>query len=356
MNKVYEFVITGGPCAGKTTALSKLDRVFTDRGYKVIIVAETATEVISSGVNANEVSVLEFQRVIMARGINKENTIRRVTKLFNKDVVIFYDRGMLDSKAYMDYADFIKVLKENGLDETEARDSYDAVFHLVTAAIGAEEYYTTQNNAARKESPTQAAIADMKTRNAWLGHPHLRIIDNSTGFSEKIDRLIKEVFVAMGVPTPIETERKFLVKMPAEQQLSEHQCAKSKIVQTYLRKIEPEVERRVRQRGINGKFSYYYTEKKKLSQYSRDEVERRISKDEYLALLVEGIATVRKDRYCFFYENQHFELDIYPDWENEAILEIELTDENQEVKLPDWLTVIKEVTGDDRYKNSNLAK
>ena len=263
---------------------------------------------------------------------------------------------MLDSKAYMEYADFLKVLKENGTTETEARDNYDAVFHLVTAAIGALEYYTTANNEARSESSEQAAALDTITRNAWLGHSHLRVIDNSTGFSDKIDRLIKEVFVAMGVPTPIETERKFLIKLPSKEQLEACQSAKSNIVQTYLKRLDPKVERRVRQRGIDGEFSYYYTEKKKLSDCSRDEVERRITKDEYLAYLVEGMATVRKDRYCFFYENQYFELDIYPDWENEAILEIELTSEDQEVKLPDWIEVIKEVTGDDRYKNANLAK
>lgn len=356
MHKVYEYVITGGPCAGKTTALSKLDRVFTDRGYKVIIVPETATEVIGSGINPNEVSVLEFQRVIMSRGLNKEESTRRVSKFFEKDVIIFYDRGMLDSKAYMDYADFIQILKEYGVTEIEARDNYDAVFHLVTAAIGATEYYTTANNEARSESAEQAAALDTITRDAWLGHPHLRVIDNSTGFSDKIDRLIKEVFVAMGVPTPIETERKFLIKLPSKQQLAENNSVKSNIVQTYLKRTNPEVERRVRQRGINGEFSYYYTEKKKLSDCSRDEVERRITKDEYIALLVEGTATVRKDRYCFFYENQYFELDVYPDWENEAILEIELTSEDQEVKLPNWIKVIKEVTGDDGYKNANLAK
>ena len=265
MNKVYEYVITGGPCAGKTTALSKLDRVFTDRGYKVIIVPETATEVIGSGINPNEISVVDFQRVIMSRGLNKEESTRIVSRCFEKDVIIFYDRGMLDSKAYMDYTDFIRILKENGITETEARDNYDAVFHLVTAAIGAVEYYTTANNEARSESAEQAAVLDIITRDAWLGHPHLRVIDNSTGFSDKIDRLIKEVFVAMGVPTPIETERKFLIKLPSEKQLKENNSVKSNIVQTYLKRTDPNVERRVRQRGINGEFSYYYTEKKKLS-------------------------------------------------------------------------------------------
>lgn len=356
MKKVWEFVITGGPCAGKTTGLSKLERFFTNRGYKVIIVAETATEVILSGVNPKELSTYDFQQCIIERGINKEYTIRNVAKCFNKEVVIFYDRGLLDSVAYMERGDFISILKTKELTEIQARDSYDAVFHLVTAAIGAEEYYTKANNKARRESLEQAREADRRTLAAWTGHPHLRVIDNSTGFNEKIDRLIKEVATVMGIPTPIETERKFLIKLPTSKQLKDSESVKSNIVQTYLKRTDPEVERRVRQRGIDGKFSYYYTEKKKLSKYSRDEVERRISQDEYIALLVEGVSVVRKDRYCFFYENQYFELDIYPGWENEAILEIELTSENQEVKIPDWISVIKEVTGDDKYSNAALAK
>ena len=152
MHKVFEFVITGGPCADKTTGLSKLDRVFTNRGYKVIIVAETATEVILSGIAPNEFPTVEFQRVIIERGLNKEKTVRKIAQYISKDVVIFYARGILDSKAYMEYSDFVKILKSHKKTETEIRDNYDAVFHLVTAAIGAESYYTKQNNKARRET------------------------------------------------------------------------------------------------------------------------------------------------------------------------------------------------------------
>ncbi|MBR5228018.1 MAG: AAA family ATPase [Clostridia bacterium] len=356
MCKVWEFVITGGPSAGKTTALSRLERVFSDKGYKVIIMPEVATQVILSGFNSKELSVDDFQRVIIERGINSEETLRKVVNKFKKDVVVFYDRGILDSKAYMSNESFVRILKENGLSEITVRDSYDAVFHLVTAAIGAENAYTTENNKARMENVEQAREKDKKTRDAWIGHSHMRVIDNSTGFKEKIDRLIKEVFAVMGVPVPVEIERKFLIKRPTIEQLQINECVKSQIVQTYLKRNDPEVERRIRQRGIDGNFTYYYTEKKVKTSISRDEVERRISKDEYISLLTEGIAAIRKERYCFFYENQYFELDIYPDWENEAILEIELTQENQEIKFPDWITVIKEVTGDPKYKNANLAK
>ena len=34
-------------------------------------------------------------------------------------------------------------------------NSYDGIIHLVTAADGAENYYTTMNNIVRKETPQQ---------------------------------------------------------------------------------------------------------------------------------------------------------------------------------------------------------
>ena len=42
------------------------------------------------------------------------------------------------------------------------------------------------------------------------------------------------------------------------------------------------------------------------------------------------------------YENQYFEIDIYPFWNDKAILEIELSDENTEIKFPKEINVIKE--------------
>ena len=356
MSRIWEIVITGGPCAGKTTGLSVLEQVITKRGYKVIVVPETATEVISSGIFPKEISVEDFQNLIIRRTINKEETTKDVARLYKKDVVILYDRGLLDNKAYMPYSLFLELLKQNHLTENEARDRYDAVFHLVTAADGAEEYYTLENNQARSETPEQARELDKKTRDAWVGHQHLRVIDNSTPFKEKIDKLLKEVFAVLGMPTPIEIERKFLIKKPNEEFLSRYGSIKLDIVQTYLKNDNPFVERRIRQRGSNGDFSYFYTEKRKISSLSRFEVERSISQKEYLTLLTEGISTIRKERYCFFYKNQYFELDVYPDWDDNAILEIELTEENQKIEIPEELTVIEDVTGNPKYLNSNLAK
>ena len=48
--EIRKIVITGGPCAGKTTAHSWVQNAFTKRGYKVLFIPETATELISGGV------------------------------------------------------------------------------------------------------------------------------------------------------------------------------------------------------------------------------------------------------------------------------------------------------------------
>ena len=48
---VSKIVITGGPCAGKTTGMSWIQNAFTERGYKVLFISETATELISGGVD-----------------------------------------------------------------------------------------------------------------------------------------------------------------------------------------------------------------------------------------------------------------------------------------------------------------
>ena len=56
------------------------------------------------------------------------------------------------------------------------------------------------------------------------------------------------------------------------------------------------------------------------------------------------------------FENQYFEIDIYPFWSDKAILEIELSDENAKIVFPKEIKVIKEVTDDDSFKNASLAK
>ena len=358
---INKIVLTGGPCAGKTTALSWISNYFSKRGYSVLFVPETATELISNGVSPWSCGTnYDYQSHQIKLQKVKEEIFESAAKTMKNDkILIVCDRGILDNKAYMKDAEFKRILKEMNTSEIKERDAYDAVFHLVTAAKGKEDVYTLTNNAARTETPEEARKLDDKIISAWTGHPHFRIIDNSTEFEEKLERLLKEIAGFLGEPEPFEIERKYLIYYPNLKELeSMPNCTKVDITQTYL-KSEPDSERRVRARGIEGDYTYYLTEKKKISNLKRVEIEKRITQDEYLKLLMESdnkLHTIHKTRYCLSENNQYFEIDIYPEWNTQAIMEIELSSEEEEIKVPSFIKVIKEVTEDDNYKNYNMAK
>lgn len=360
--QITNIVITGGPCAGKTTAMSWIQNAFAERGYYVLFVPETATELISGGIAPWTMETnLDFQFHNMKLQIEKENIFKSAAeKIFNHDkILIVCDRGIMDNKAYMTEGEFRYALSLLNLNETEIRDNYDAVFHLVSAAKGAEEFYTLENNKARTETIDEAVELDDKLISSWTGHPHFRVIDNTKGFDEKMKHLITEIASFLGEPEPYEIERKFLIKYPNLNILENNpNCRKVEIIQTYLNSDNDD-EIRIRQRGENGNYIYYKTIKKKINNLKRIEIEKRLTKDEYLTLLMNAdtnLNQIRKTRYCLMYNSQYFEIDIYPFWSDKAIVEIELSNEFTNIIFPDYLEVIKEVTDDIEYKNYNLAK
>ncbi len=302
---------------------------------------------------------LDFQKCQFSLQLHKEAVFEQAARSMSDDkILIVCDRAALDNKAYMNDAEFAAVLAAIARDEVTLRDSYDAVFHLVTAAKGAEAFYTTANNAARRETPEQAAALDDKLIAAWTGHPHLRVIDNSTGFEDKMKRLIAEILSFLGEPEPYEIERRYLIGYPDTAALEKlPNCRRIEISQTYLISAEGE-ERRVRQRGADGHYVYYETVKRRISDMKRVEIERRLTQDEYLRLLMDADPskrTIRKTRYCLTEGGRSYEIDVYPFFSDKAILEVELASEDEQVVIPERFTVIREVTDDPAYKNSALA-
>lgn len=354
---IEKIVITGGPCAGKSTALSRIQTEFTQLGYNVLIVAEAATELIMGGITP--INCSSFQNYLLMMQLQKEQIYEMAATEMNcEKTLIVCDRGALDNKAYMTEKAFSDALDELGTNEISLRDNYGAVFHLTTAAKGTE-FYSLQNNAARIETPEQAVEIDDKLIAAWTGHPHFRVIDNSNEFEDKIRRLIVEIASFLGEPEPFEIERKFLIEYPDVSWLEQQpNCQRVEIIQTYLNSANGD-EVRVRQRGIDGNYIYFKTTKRKISNMKRIEIEKRLSQDEYLRLLMDADTSkrqIRKTRYCLAYENCYLEIDVYPFWLDKAILEIELSDENAPISVPEQIQIIKEVTDDDSYKNASLAR
>ncbi|MGN0633410.1 MAG: CYTH domain-containing protein [Oscillospiraceae bacterium] len=159
---------------------------------------------------------------------------------------------------------------------------------------------------------------------------------------------------------PKEIERKYLIIRPTDKELSAIPGIEiTDITQIYLKTDNNLTSRRVRKRGNSEKgYKFTFTEKKDISFGQRYENECEITEGEYVRLLSDADpdrAPVEKQRCCFTFDGQFFELDLYPFSDEYATLEIELDDINTPVRLPHFIEVVKDVTGDKRYSNFALA-
>ena len=159
--------------------------------------------------------------------------------------------------------------------------------------------------------------------------------------------------------TPLEIERKFLIHMPDIDALSALPGTRIRhITQTYL--LSPAgITLRVRKIREDGQTRYIRTEKRRLSDLTAEEMEEELDEDGYRAALRVADPErlpIRKTRYAIPYEGHILEIDIYAFWQDRATLEIELSSEEEAYSLPPYLSVVKEVTADRRYKNAQLAR
>ena len=156
-----------------------------------------------------------------------------------------------------------------------------------------------------------------------------------------------------------EIERKYLIEMPdANFMIRQPDCRVWEIEQIYL-KSEPGETRRVRKVTENGRETYFRTFKKRITFVTAEENEAEISREAYENYLKErdtDLQTIEKRRYRIPYCGHLLEIDVYPFWQKQAVLEIELESEAESALIPEWLKIKREVTSDKRYKNVALAR
>lgn len=357
---VNKIVLTGGPCAGKSTALKYIEEYYPKLGFRVIAVPEGATELMLRGItHASCGSVDEFEKRLLKYQIEQENkALAMAGEHADENVLIVCDRGTIDCRSYMTGQGYEKALADLGCSNVALRDSYDAVFHMVSAACGIKDHYSACGNSVRLENAAEAAAADGKLLQCWIGHPHLRVIGCAESMEEKLDALTAEISFFLGVPQPLEIERKFLIEYPDLKALDEDPfCHRVEISQTYLEDSKGSF--RVRKRGENGDYLYFLTRKKKISGITRTETEVRINGQEYSDLMRSAkppLKTIEKHRYCRIYKNRYFEIDVFPFWKDRALMEIELKSEDEEYELPGDIKVIREVSSEKKYTNKSIAE
>lgn len=199
-----------------------------------------------------------------------------------------------------------------------------------------------QDHACRSEGVELARELDYKSAAAWVGHPYFDVIDNSTNFETKMNRMIESVCQKLGIDTRDRlqaTSRKLkflgqyfvknfsydshiliaiaftiLVKglppasvFPAFQDFDvEHH---------YLLSGGPKVQARLRKRGQNNHWSYIHTQRRPdVNNRERIEVKTQLTHRDYMNLLAQvdkAHFPIYKTRRCFLINNQYFQLDIY---------------------------------------------
>lgn len=364
MNDIKRIVLTGGPCAGKTTALAKIVEHFSSLGYQVFTLPEVPTMFTAAGMNyltKNPQLFYEGEKATLEVQLALEDKFYRIAQQCQGPCLIVDDRGTMDISAYMSPEMWDDITRAVGTSSAELRDRYNAVLHLVSAADGAEQYYTTANNAQRYEEMNEEGLRiarelDKKVIKAWTGHPYLRVINNHDDFDAKMKRVIKEISFVLGLPQPIEQERKYIVKITGELPAD---CIENEIVQTYLNS-EPGTEVRLRKRGWDGKYIYLHTTKKKISEKEELVTERQINNSLYemmLTLADPKLNTVRKMRRSFIWKGKYFEIDSFCDHlDGLVILESKDVAPGEPVTFPPFIEVEKEITGNIEYFNYSLAK
>ena len=379
---VYRIVLTGGPCAGKTTALARLSGYLQERGFRVYMIPEMATVMFTNGVAFSDLSsdaaVRTMQRAILDGQLTLEDGFARIAAETRAPAVLLCDRGAMDGSAYMRrelWRDLLRGYFSASLERAERTlcERYDAVFHLVTAADSAERFYTLENNAARTESPEDARAQDSATQRAWAMHPKQMVFDNSSGelgFEGKLERVVDAAAKIVGLPVLPKSVRKFVLDaelpptatfLAAGVDLTTFSVTKVFLQQTprkprtsHLSHALPEEESsydchayvRVRT-SVEGAASYGYVEvlREEAGDGQIHERKRRILRREYEAHLATADPRrkpIAQRRLHFLYGNQSFVVHQYVD-RDLAILHCQAARPDGSIDFPPFLKVGPEI-------------
>lgn len=370
-DNIKRVVLTGGPKGGKSSMIPYVKEIAEERGIKVLIASEAATARIIGGISPASVGMIPFQEyVIELQMLDYAHMEKAAESLLQEDkearILIIYDRGFLDEEAYVGEKEFLRLLDKYNLNRVVAGvEAYDLVVDMVTVGYGLPELFDNTNNEARYESTAEeACLLEDKIQRAWMDFEHFEIFSNRTDFETKLKKATSAILNLFDEP-PIENERKFLLLDYINIARLPKNTRSVDISQTYL-KTEFGAER-VRKRKVDDINSFYWTKKYQTSA-GLAEKQRLISEDSYSSFLERKVGEeLRKKRFCFAHDHVRMELDLFSnvflgdisgyEFMNDTplhLLEIEGLDVDN-VTIPHYIGLYKEVTGDKRFSNSKLA-
>eukprot|EP00928_Gymnodinium_smaydae_P038355 TRINITY_DN26477_c0_g1_i1.p1 TRINITY_DN26477_c0_g1~~TRINITY_DN26477_c0_g1_i1.p1 ORF type:complete len:475 (-),score=94.50 TRINITY_DN26477_c0_g1_i1:149-1573(-) len=396
---IHRIVVTGGPCGGKSTVLGDLKQALEDRQFLVSVMPEVATQAFEwsggrlwTDAASSERRSVEKSTLFLQLQIGIEDAILRMarTSLAVRDVapsrprglVILYDRGCADYRAYCSSMQWSEVLERLGTTMTRLRDRrYDFVVHLVTAANGAEEYYTLEQAegevSARHESAAEAREVDVRIQRAWHGFANVAVVDNSQPFAEKRRRVRELVLQAVGVAGAARAcavgARRLRcrvrgavgssvsqISLAIREAAGQENCSHISVTMVYLSDFV-----RLQKRTIGGEeqSSFY---QQSLGKDGNVERQYQISSWTYVekrrAALESGesLREFQEEVIVYTKENEHVRHHVFLEdsgGTSAPVVLVEISDSHAAngLQLPTWLEIIEDVTAGHRFSTFGLA-
>lgn len=335
-----KIVFTGGPCAGKTTQIKKVREYLESLGYKVIIIPETATDLITTGYNFKFIDCkVEFQTLILKYQYFKEEICDDVLSKRNDRVIILCDRGILDNKTYFDnYRDFDYIIPNIPKSEIEVLDSYDLVIDLLSLATCKPEQYNLSSNSARDESVEEAKRLDSKTAASWVGHRNLVIASSDVSIDEEFEFIKGKILNKINeIPEPKKLVKEINNSYSDFYNYNDNNSRTIDVESTILDTNKNGLYMEIQKRKYKGKNSWVLV----LQDSENIYLSENITFQDYLEF-INKYKTIESSKYkllSFVYEKHLFDIKFYND---KTLLEYNLKNTNEEIIFPEEIDFNKE--------------
>lgn len=195
---IPKIVLTGGPCAGKSTILNHIQESYPGQ---VETVPEAANMLIGGGFPLPSESLpyserwqMTLQDPLFTLQQSLEANHHEIAERTNKQLLVC-DRGLLDQAAYFrgGVAEYLE--RYNVSDIGEILDRYGMIIHMASVALLGESAYQQASSAQERVEDTveQVREVELRTLEAWSLHPNHVVIEPHDDFQAKVRSVLEIV-------------------------------------------------------------------------------------------------------------------------------------------------------------------
>lgn len=347
--QITKIVITGGILSGKSTCCHEVKGHFEKKGYNVVIVPSMESILEENGFS----DFINYEALLKSR-LEFEKTFNNLIQAMDANkTLVLYDGASLDIRSMCTKREFTTVCNTLSISIEEVRNSYDAVFHLKSIAKWDYGLFDRLNDNKKIDSSLAISLDD-KIIDTWIAHANYRMIDCGISIEDKVKKLIHEIAKFLNEDERFYIEKKYLIRIPDISYLDKlGGCSKVKMTLTYLNGSSEQCDVKLLLRNEEGKKFY-----QKIIKGNNKKSTISLKAEEYIDELDNKMLnrnSITKYRYSFIYHSVYYKIDIFED-KDFSILEVDLLNRHETVHFPSFIEVLKDVSGDQNYKNYNLSK